>query len=245
MTVHLETLTERGAPALAVVFPHAGGSPRFFASWSSSLSGSFDLAGMTYPGRDALLDVPPATGIRSLAVDCAAELEPSVRARPVVLFGHSMGAYVAFETARLLEGAGLPVAGLVAGGADAPSRETDERWHLASDIELADHIGALDPKSRAVLAQPALARIFLPTIRADYRLVETYRADPGSTVSCSTVVVCGDSDPEVTPDGIARWTAHAPGDCRFRFASGGHFDLVAEPFEVYRCLDEVLGTRVG
>jgi pyochelin biosynthetic protein PchC len=245
MTVHIDNLTERAASVLVVVFPHAGGSPRFFAPWSSSLPESFDLAGVTYPGRDALLDAPPAPGIPALAVDCASELAPLARSRPVLLFGHSMGAYAAFETARLLESAGCPVAGLVAGGADAPSRGTAERWHLASDTELADHIGELDPKSRAVLAEPALARMFLPTIRADYRLVETYRADSWATVSCPTVVVSGDRDPEVTPDGIAQWTAHTPGGCRFRFARGGHFYLATDPSEIYRCLDEVRGTRVG
>ncbi|MEU7764451.1 alpha/beta fold hydrolase [Nocardia sp. NPDC049190] len=245
MTVHIDTLTERSAAAVVVVFPHAGGSPRFFAPWSSSLPETFELAGVTYPGRDALLDAPSAPDIPALAADCAAELAPLARSRPVLLFGHSMGGHVAFETARRLEGIGCPVAGLVVSGADAPSRGTIERWHLASDVELADHIGELDPKIRAVLAEPALARMFLPTIRADYHLVETYRADPWATVSCPTVVVSGDSDPEITPDGIARWIEHAPGGCRFRFTRGGHFSLATDPSEIYRCLDEVLGTRVG
>ena len=115
-----------------VVFPHAGGSPRSYISWCSDLPPGFDLYGVTYPGRDMLLDEPAPETLIDLALDCATELEPIIQSSDsVVMFGHSMGAYVAFEATRSLQRSGIPVTALVASGADAPHSRAPSRSGIA------------------------------------------------------------------------------------------------------------------
>ncbi|MGH3970897.1 MAG: thioesterase II family protein, partial [Mycobacterium sp.] len=186
MTPRVQTLW-RSTPRnrAIVVFPHAGGSPRFYASWCREIPTGVDLYGVTYPGRDQLLGEPPPETLVGLASDCATELEPIIQSSAgVVMFGHSMGSYVAFEATRSLERSGIPVTALVASGADAPHLRTEQAWHRACDDDLVRHVSELDAGSGEVLAVPELRRMFLPTIRDDYRLVEHYRAERDPQLSC-------------------------------------------------------------
>lgn len=224
-----------------VVFPHAGGSPRFYTSWCRELPAGVDLYGVTYPGRDMLLDEPPPETLVDLASDCATELEPIIQALgSVVMFGHSMGAYVAFEATRSLERSGIPVTALVASGAEAPHFGTEQAWHRACDDDLFRHTGELDVRGREVLAVPELRRMFLPTIRDDYRLVENYRAEPDPQLSCPMHIMYGESDPEVAASRSAAWAAYTRADWHARPFPGDHFYLAAHTAQIVAYISDIL-----
>jgi pyochelin biosynthetic protein PchC len=224
-----------------VVFPHAGGSPRSYTSWCRELPAGIDLYGVTYPGRDLLLGEPAPDTLVDLASDCATELEPIIGSSvPAVMFGHSMGSYVAFEAIRSLERSGIPVTAFVASGADAPHFGTDQTWHRACDDDLVRHVGELDVRSREVLAVPELRQMFLPTIRDDYRLVEHYRAGPNPQVSCPIHIMYGESDPEVTASRSAAWAAYTRADWNVRPFPGDHFYLAAHTAQVVAYLSDIL-----
>ena len=223
-----------------VVFPHAGGSPRFYAPWCSELPAGTDLYGVTYPGRDQLLGEPAPDTLTGLALDCATELEPIIRSASVLMFGHSMGSYVAFEATRALERSGIPVTALIVSGAEAPHFRTEQSWHRACDDDLLRHTGELDVRSREVLAVPELRRMFLPIIRDDYRLVEHYRAEPNPKVSCPIHIVYGESDPEVTAPGSRAWAGYTRAEWHVRPFRGDHFYLAAHKAQVVAYLSEIL-----
>jgi pyochelin biosynthetic protein PchC len=224
-----------------VVFPHAGGSPRFYSSWCRELPAGVDLYGVTYPGRDLLLDEPASDTLVHLASDCATELEPIIGSSDsVVMFGHSMGSYVAFEAIRSLGQSEIPVTALVASGADAPHLGTEQAWHRACDDDLLRHLGELDVRSREVLAVPELRRMFLPTIRDDYRLVENYRAELNPQVSCPIHIMYGESDPEVTASRSAAWAVHTRADWHVRPFPGDHFYLAAHGAQVVAYISDIL-----
>lgn len=226
-----------------VVFPHAGASPRFFAPWSRELRGDFALYGVTYPGRDMLMDEPAPETLVELADQCAIELEPIVRSsNSVVMFGHSMGSLVALEAIRSLERSGLAVTALVASGSDAPHLGTDQTWHRASDDELVAHLTDLAPDSREVFAIPELRDMLLPVSREDFRLVETYRSELHPRISCPIHVVNGDSDPEVTLSGAAKWASHTGTKCFTRSLPGDHFYLSAHRAQIIDQLSTILAS---
>lgn len=231
MTVRIEPLSApRRHPHVTVfVFPHAGGSPRFFTPLIPGLAVEFTLSGITYPGRDALMDVAHPADIPELARACAHAIAPVHRLGPVVLLGHSLGSYVAFETARIMEQHGPAPDALVVSGADAPSLGAPGDWRSASDAELARHVGAFDARTRAALDRPELARLALPTLRADYHLIENYSAAPDHTVGCPVTVVRATGDPEVTEAGTRAWRDHARSGFRVRTLDGGHFTFVTDP----------------
>src|SRR5438270_5878221 len=101
-----------------VCVPHAGAGPSVYREWPAELP-DLDLAVAYLPGRERRF-VEPAVDRVEPIVD---QLGPAILDRddrPVALFGHSMGALVAYETAHWLQRAGRPPVALFVSGCRAP-----------------------------------------------------------------------------------------------------------------------------
>ncbi|WP_372516396.1 thioesterase II family protein [Streptomyces noursei] len=177
--------------------------------------------------------------IGELADRIAVELRPW-RGRSLALFGHSMGAVLAFEVAQRLENE--PVR-LFASGRRAPSLHRDERVHLRDDDGLVAELRDMSGTASWVLGDDELLRMILPATRSDYRAVETYRCTPGARVDCPITVLTGDADPKVTVDEAKQWSGHTTGETDLRVFPGGHFYLAERQKEVLAVLGEQLGLR--
>ncbi|MFG3282498.1 thioesterase II family protein [Streptomyces sp. NPDC048111] len=223
------------AGATLVCFPHAGGSAGFFFPYSEALSARYDVLAVQYPGRQDRHREPCARSVAELAGAVAAELAATVDPdRPLAFFGHSMGAVVGFETARALArlGVGRGPDVFLASGRRAPALSRDDGVHRLGDRELVAEIEKLGGTDVRMLEDPELRRLVLPTVRADFAAVETYRPAAGALVDCPVVALIGDDDPRVNAEQAAAWRDHTTGDFSLRIFPGGHFYLVERRREV-------------
>ncbi|MGC9669681.1 thioesterase II family protein [Planosporangium sp. 12N6] len=238
-------LQSGAAPADArrrlICFPHAGGSAAMFRHWQQHLPDSVVHA-VRYPGRAERIDEPAPDDLVELAAQIAAAVR-SLADRPLVLFGHSMGAAVALETARHLEGAGVPVEHLFASGsrnAALPGPEEladgdtdDDPVTIARLISL----GGTDPE---VAADPYFQELVLPYIRSDGRMFHAYargfRPQPRLQCPITTIVGRDDADADRRP-----WPELTQGSFHEEVVAGDHFYLTENPpFGLIRA-----GTAVG
>ncbi|MDU3291436.1 MAG: pyochelin biosynthesis editing thioesterase PchC, partial [Pseudomonas aeruginosa] len=113
-------------------FPHAGGSASFFRSWSERLPPDIDLLALQYPGREDRFNEAPATCLEDLADGAALALRDFADA-PLALFGHSLGAALAYETALRLENAGAPLRHLFVSAHPAPHRQRGGALHRGDE----------------------------------------------------------------------------------------------------------------
>ncbi|WP_031470510.1 thioesterase II family protein [Sciscionella sediminilitoris] len=223
------------AESVLVCFPHAGGSATFYLPVARALAPDIDVLAVQYPGRqDRRAD--PCIGDLGELADAIVPWLRSWFGRPVTLFGHSMGATVAFEVARRLEAAGTPPAGLVVSARRAPSRHRDESVHLRDDDGLIEELKKLAGTDAALFGDEELLRMVLPAIRSDYRAAETYRYAPGPDLSCPVTALTGDADPKATLEEVADWEKHTTGRFRMRHWAGGHFYLTHYQAEVLELL---------
>ncbi|MFJ8495440.1 thioesterase II family protein [Streptomyces sp. NPDC094038] len=208
-----------------VCFPHAGGSATFFHPVAMSLAPEADVVVLQYPGRQDRLREPCITDIGILA-DRLAEQIMALSEKPTVLFGHSMGATLAFETAVRLEATGVnsPHA-LVASGRRAPSVHRDEHVRERDDDGIIAELRALNGTDSAVFGDEELLRLALPAIRGDYTAIETYTCPADRRLRCGITVLTGDSDPRVTLEELGAWETHTLGPFGTRVFGGGHFFL--------------------
>lgn len=205
-----------------ICLPHAGGSAALYRPWKAALAGIATVESPELPGRGALFGAPFPTDIAALAEDLAATL--SQRTAPLVLYGHSMGALLAFEAARALARQGVSVAGLVLSGRAAPHLDGPPRArHTLSDAELAAELRKIGGTSGEVLANPDLLAITLPAVRADFRMVDTYAYRPGPVLPVPAVILGGTEDAATPPATLEAWSALIGGPLAVELWPGGHF----------------------
>lgn len=183
------------------------------------------MVAVQYPGRLDRVREAPIRSVEEAAGRVATEF--GARRGRLVVFGTSMGALIAFETACRLEALDVPVDLLVVAGSPPPGLAA--RSALRSERDDAGIVAEmimLGGASSEVSDYPELLALLLPVLRAEYRAVESYRPAAGVQVSCTVLGVVGDADPLMTADDAAGWCAATTADFRVETLVGGH--LLAE-----------------
>ncbi|MEU8324789.1 alpha/beta fold hydrolase [Nonomuraea sp. NPDC048881] len=220
-------------------FAHAGGGSALFRKWDDHLSPDVDVCPVVLPGRESRLRERPYNRMEQLVGPLSEAIEPYTD-RPFALFGHSMGAVVAWETARR-----FPPAVLFVSGRRAPHLPTRRRRFTdLSEDELLSELGKLNGTPSEVMDQRSLLEVFLPGLRADFELNESYTPLPGPRPDCPISALTGDADPEVDPDEISAWADATGGGFTLRVFGGDHFYLKGPRPEVLTAVQEDLNRHL-
>ncbi|MFD9320330.1 thioesterase II family protein [Streptomyces sp. NPDC060053] len=214
------------AEATLVCLPHAGGAPTFFRDWPELMSPEVDVLAVCYPGRQDRFHELPVTRMAEMAEAVATALVP-LADRPLAVFGHSMGAAVGYEAAQLLRARhGIELSYLFVSAMVPPHRLRRRSRHLLSDAGLVAELLAQGGTDAEVLADDELRAVVMPAVRADYRLIDTYRHDAGAEPLDTPVVAYhGRQDPAVGEAAVREWRRYARGTAEARSFPGGHFYL--------------------
>lgn len=226
-----------------VCLPHAGGSASFYFPLSKALTPAVEVLAVQYPGRQDRRHEPNITSLSELADRIFAAVR-HLDDLPLALFGHSMGAVLAYEVALRMQDAGLPApVRLFASGRRAPSRHRDGEVDPRSDTEIVAELLSLSGTPADRLADPEIREMIMPAIRSDYQAVITHRFEPGRSLDCPVTVLTGDSDPRVSIDEAAAWEAHTTGPTELQVFPGGHFFLADQSTRVRELLADRLAAR--
>ncbi|MEV6979348.1 alpha/beta fold hydrolase [Kitasatospora sp. NPDC093806] len=218
----------RHAPLLCL--PFAGGGSRSYDDWQGLLPKSVDPVTVRLPGRESRLAEPLPTGLRELAVGLARELAP-VLTGTFAMFGHSMGALLAFEFVReLRRSRGVEPACLFVSGMRAPEFAGDVRkyGHLTDD-ELRTEIEQMGGTDPAVLRDPDLWELVRPIIKSDLMICDEYAYQDEEPLSCPVVAYGSAEDDEIDGELLETWRRHTTGDFAARMFPGDHFYFQKQP----------------
>lgn len=214
----------------AYCFTHAGGDTAEYLRWQPGLGSAVRIVTVTMPGRGHRWSEPAPASIDDFA-DAAAEAVAGHATGPFLLFGHSLGAVVAFEVARRLR-ADARLVHLVASGAAAPELMPSQRVVRAAALTgraFAEAVGAFGGLPAEVVAAEELHDLLLPGVQADFRLVAGYRYRPAAPLPVPVTLINGVDDDHVTADRLAGWARETTGPVDVRWAAGGHFHLRTDP----------------
>ncbi|BBX72921.1 thioesterase [Mycobacterium shinjukuense] len=209
-----------------LIFPHAGAGASAYREFSKACSTRFDVIVFQYPGRqdraaEALLGSLPEIAAGAFAEFCASDRNRGV---PIVTFGHSMGALVAFEFVRIAEASGIDVRQLNVSAAVAPCNAAAMPAHPRTDEELLAHLTALEGTDPGVFANNDVMRLALPVVRADFAAFDSYRCADHVQVTAPIHAMGGDQDPYVRLGDLHAWGKHT-GSVAVTMFAGGHFYL--------------------
>ncbi len=156
---------------------------------------------------------------------------------PFALFGHSLGAYVAFEVARRLQARCRPPQAIFLSGAPAPQlpQRRQPLWRLpdAAFLEAVHGYGGIPSE---IWDQPELLALFLPSLRADFELFGTYVVREGEALTCPVFLMAGANDPHASPQAVHAWRQLLPEARAPEVFEGGHFYVAEQRDPVIRFL---------
>lgn len=224
---------EQRAAVRLFCLPYAGGSAAAYRDWHALAPGRIQICPLELPGRGGRFGEPPVVRMRPLADALADALEPYLDG-PFAVFGHSMGGLLAFELTRALRRRGLPLpAHLFVSATTAPGTpRTRPPIHQATDAEVVAELRLLGGTPREVLEDDELMALTLPTMRADFSVLETYEYRPEPPLPVPLTVFGGTDDPLVPLRDLDGWREHSAAGARLRVLSGGHFYVHAAAAEV-------------
>lgn len=222
-----------------ICLPFAGGSANSYREWPTYLPEQVEVVPIQLPGRENRFD-EPAINSADLLASRLLEGLLSCLDRPFALFGHSMGALIAFELARQLRTKGLEPVQVFASGCKAPHLPSDRSKHRRNlpDREFIAAVDDMNGIPREVLENADLMELVLPALRSDFKLVETYRYCSQPPLRCPISAFGGLQDNEVTQDKIEAWSCHTVGPFQVHMLPGDHFFVNSSRLNLLRLVTQ-------
>ncbi len=213
------------------LFHHAGGAASFYNSWDRLLDSRFEICPVQLPMRaDRMRDVLPES--IEEAADIFIQENSDLFDLPLILFGHSMGAKVAYETARQLDLAGnAELRGLFVSACETPASFCSD-LPIGQDALTADESVLIDILNsydhmieEEILKDREFLDYYLPIVRGDFHLSESYHREPDQLLSCGIFSLVGDRDAHVDAAGCLQWSQYTEGRFHLHVLPGHHFYL--------------------
>ena len=222
-------------------FPYAGGSAASFRTWRRALAPEVEVWAVQSPGRGKRLREAPFERVEDLAPALVPALVRHLD-RPYALYGHSLGAFCAYEVCLELarRGAVGPSA-LVVSGSRAPDLPRDGPvLHGLDDDAFLTALRELGGTPEAVLADRELMELFLPSLRADFAMAERYLRHQVAELDVPLHAIGGTQDDYTRLEVLEGWRAATPSSFRLHTIEGGHFFLHEREAETLALLRSIL-----
>lgn len=223
---------DRDRTALLCV-PFAGAGASFFHPWRELSAGRWRVVPVELPGRERRLLETPYRNVVDAAKnsvdDIVADLGAGTR---TVVFGHSLGAVLAYELVQLLSTRDVRVERLVVSGSPGPWTQRERRATGLPDEEFLARVEEFAGFRHEALDHPEMRELILPVLQADCEMHENYVPSTDTPVSVPIRSLRGESDDLVTAAEARQWRDATTGGFSYVELTGGHMYLAERAREV-------------
>jgi surfactin synthase thioesterase subunit len=224
-------------------FPYAGGSAAVFNDWKPLVPDHLELVAVELAGRGRRIKDPHYDTIADAAADLYNIIKKDLDTAPYAFFGHSMGAAIALELAYkcIANYHNLP-SHIFFSGRNAPhiTRESEKMFHRMTEQEFRAEVVELGGTSKEFFEHPELLEIFLPLLRNDFKINETYTHQEGrQPLDCNITVLYSTADEMLTSD-MEEWRKYTDKGFQAIPFEGDHFFISERAEEVIGTIDKIL-----
>jgi medium-chain acyl-[acyl-carrier-protein] hydrolase len=210
--------------------PFAGGHAAYFNSWKAHLPPWVELIPVELAGRGKRFGESGYESMTEAVDDVYSQICAAVRdGVSYAVFGHSLGSMITYEVSHKLKEMNVkqPLH-LFVSAKNAPhtySSAKNKFIHQLSDREFIQEIIGLGGTSTELMEHKELLNLFIPVIRKDYKIAETYEHVPRAEKLDIGISVLYGIDDTYSDDEISAWQEQTELRCRFYAFDGGHFYL--------------------
>ena len=224
-------------------FPFAGGTATAYNSWKKYINESIEFCQVELSGRGRRIGTPFYKDIKEASDDVFDIIKSDIETSEYAFFGHSMGCLIAYELCLKIESLGLKRPKHVFLSGKKPpniAKQSDEDIHMLPECEFIEEVKKFGGLPKEILEFKPLLDLFLPVIRADLKIVETYNCfDFNKKIHSDITLLRGDKD-NITEEDMLRWSESTFGKCRLINFSGGHFFIYEHENNVANIINQTL-----
>lgn len=217
-------------------FLHFAGGNCYSFNFLAPLLKEFELVPLELPGRGKRMSEPLLKDFELAARDIFDQINKRRHSSDYLIFGHSMGAYLALRVANLLKiAAPLPLCVIVSGNA-GPGVHDKTKRHLLGKEEFTDMLRTLGGVSEEVLANKELLEFFDPILRADFEIAEENEIEKEPPLSIPLCAIMGTEEEKVGQ--ITNWNRYTLSHFTCEVLEGGHFFIHKHPQRIAGIIKE-------
>ncbi|WP_075341745.1 thioesterase II family protein [Tenacibaculum agarivorans] len=208
--------------------PYAGGTSKIFSSWTAYLNPQIEFVPLELSGRgNRMFDELYENRGEAVEDTLSMIKEDILNNNPYMIFGHSLGALIAYELVQKIRALQFPSPlHIFFSGSSAPHLRSDaKKFSLLNDIDFKKEVLNLGGTPSEFFENPELMEIFLPLLKNDFKLAEEQiKLDNTSPLNQDITVFFGTED-ELTKGKCEGWKEHTHAKCHLYPFVGGHFFL--------------------
>ena len=205
-------------------FPYAGGGASIFAHWADYLPEDLEVNAVQLPGHETRIGDTPHSDLNSLLDEIIPILYPYF-SQPFALIGHSMGALISYELARKVrrELAIQPVRLFLSGLRALQIPNPDRPLHSLKRDEFLNQLQSRYGMPASLMQHGELLDLFLPLLKANFEMCETYVYRCEAPLNCPISVFGGLEDSRISQRDLDPWKSHTTKELKLRMLEGNHY----------------------
>ena len=240
MTCFSTIVEKPGNRAALFCFPYAGSGPSVFTSWRNNILSQVNVYAYQSPGKEDRFSEPLAKDWAKITSEAIKNIV-AAQHKIIILFGHSLGAIMAYEIAKKLQLAEMAPSTVFFSGCRMPGAKSrmPSISHLP-DRDFIRDVMKFGGLPKAVLDEPEIMDIVTPILRNDFRLSETYRDSKPIKLKTNVIVLNGVNDPFIKQNDLCEWGSVASHKITIKQFKGGHFFLNTDQANVISYLNATM-----
>lgn len=222
--------------------PYAGGGTNVYEKWSTKLSKKIDLYTITLAGRGNRITDKPYADLKEAVNDIFQMIKDDIRNEDYAIFGHSMGALLAYELIRkiLHHGKKPPLHVFFSGRKPVHIPKTEKFYRDMDDLQFQKAVLSLGVTPPEIFENSELKEIFLPLLRSDFIIAETFVDRPEIEPLNFNITVLIGEDEDITKEEADQWKLHTTEKFSVHYIEGGHFFLLDQQQSVINIINNDL-----
>lgn len=222
--------------------PYAGGSSVIYSRWKQYLNPNIELRPIEFSGRGKRFSESLYEDIQDAVEDVFNKIKEDIKENEFMLFGHSMGGLITYELAHYIRKSNIrnPLHVFVSGRSAPNSIRPNEKMYSQMDSDKFKkevlNLGGTPPE---FFNHPELLDLFLPILKNDFRIVETYKCDnQDKPLNIDLTVLLGKED-DLTKGNSETWKEYTTQKCNIIHVNGGHFFINDETIKITEIINNV------
>ncbi|OJX13879.1 MAG: hypothetical protein BGO77_01000 [Caedibacter sp. 37-49] len=224
-------------------FHYAGGNAHIFYPWAKHLDPSIELISVQLPGHGTRFTEPLFTSMDPLIDNLGTQIVDYLD-RPYFFFGHSLGGLIAYALTHYMQRNSLPLPDcLFVSGKTPPHFKTSDKISHLPDLDFLEEVKKYNGLPEEILQNQELVEIWLPILRADFQILETFIRPDDYKLSCDLMALGGVNDIMVTPSRVELWQDYTTACFKALFFPGDHFFINPQQTQVIEMISKVMHER--